>query len=41
MLLMSAGILIPIAILFGITVALSAMITGVAVKNIEHLRQTD
>lgn len=38
---MSIGILVPIAIFFGITVIFGLSLAGTAVKNIEHRRQPD
>lgn len=38
---MSMGILVPIAIFFGMSVFMAMAMAGAGVKNIEHRRQPD
>jgi hypothetical protein len=37
----SIGMLVPLTIFFGLTVVLSAVMAGTALKNIEHKKQPD
>lgn len=38
---MSIGLLVPVAIFFGLSVLVNLGISGAAIKNIEHRRQPD
>jgi len=38
---MSIGLLVPVVIFFGLSVIVGAVMSGTAIKNIEHIRRPD